>query len=116
MDGDTFQFVGSKVSHCIAKQSTHLQDPISMEDCLMVTLRFLATGESFSRFQFSTRIPQCTISKIIPETCKATYETMKDEFLKVSQLLFVLLCICNTVAIISVQFQGRLFTIKNSYW
>jgi hypothetical protein len=47
MDDDTFQFIVSKVSSVIAKQSIHLRNPRSMEDCLMVTLQFLLTGESF---------------------------------------------------------------------
>lgn len=84
MDEATFKFVVSKVSGFITKQTTHLRNPISAEDRLMVTLRFLATGESYSSLQYSTRIPQCTISSIVPETCEAIYKSMKEEFLKVN--------------------------------
>jgi hypothetical protein len=104
MDDDTFQFIVSAVSHCIAKQCAHLQNPICVEDCLMLILRFLATGESFSSLQFNARMLHCTISKIIPETWKAVYKTAKDEFLKINKWLFVLLYIWNTVIITSVQF------------
>ena len=41
MDDDRFQIMVSKVSHFITKQSTHLQNPISMEGHLMFTLEFL---------------------------------------------------------------------------
>jgi hypothetical protein len=44
---DRFQVVVPKVSHFIAKQSTHLQNPISTEGHLMVTLQFLATVKVF---------------------------------------------------------------------
>lgn len=83
MDEDTFKFVASKVAPFISRQSTHLRNPISVEERLMVTLRFLATGESYVNLQYSTRIPQCTLSGLIPETCEAIYCALKDEFLKV---------------------------------
>ena len=64
MDGDTFQFTVLNVSNFVAKRSTHLRNVISVEDRLVVILRCLAIRESFGNWQFSTRIPQCTISNI----------------------------------------------------
>jgi len=91
MDDDTF-FMVSKVSSFIAKQSTHLKNPRSVEDCLMVTLPYHGYWRKFLKcLQFSTQIQQCTISNIIPETCRVIYKSMKDKFLKVSKLLFKLL-------------------------
>lgn len=84
MDEETFKFIVSKIAPLISRQKTHLRNPISVEERLMVTLRFLATGESYASLQYSSRIPQCTLSTIIPETCKAIYEALKFEFLKVS--------------------------------
>ncbi|XP_049771727.1 uncharacterized protein LOC126191157 [Schistocerca cancellata] len=83
MDEHTFQYVLSEVIPHISKHNTHLRTAISAEDRLTVTLRFLATGESYSSLQYSTRIPQCTLSKIIPETCEAIYKALKDHCLKV---------------------------------
>lgn len=62
MDNETFRYLASKVAALIKKQKTHLRNPISVDERLSVTLRFLATGESFSSLQYSTRIPQTTIS------------------------------------------------------
>lgn len=50
---------------------------------LVLTLRFLATGESYRSLMFSFRIPVSTISSIIPETCEAIYECLKDIYMKV---------------------------------
>jgi hypothetical protein len=81
----------SKVSSFIAKQSARLRNPRSMEDCLMVTLQYHGYWRKFLKcLQFSTQIQQCTISNIIPETSKVIYKSMKDKFLKVSKLLFIL--------------------------
>ncbi|CAH1997306.1 unnamed protein product [Acanthoscelides obtectus] len=83
MDEDSFKFIASKISPLISKQNTHLRNCISVEERLMVTLRFLATGESYRSLQYSSRIPQCTLSGIIPETCEAIYQALKGDFLKV---------------------------------
>lgn len=88
MDKETFRFIVLRIAPLISRQNTHLRNPISVEERLMVTLRFLATGESYASLQYSSRIPQCTLSGIIPETCKAIYEALKNEFLKVCIKIF----------------------------
>jgi hypothetical protein len=50
LDDERFQVMVSKVSHFIAKQSTHLINPITMEGHLMITLQFLATVKVFQAF------------------------------------------------------------------
>ncbi|CAH1957433.1 unnamed protein product [Acanthoscelides obtectus] len=49
---------------------------------LDVTLRFLATGETYRSLMYSTRIHESTISKIVPETCLALCRCLKDVYLK----------------------------------
>ena len=56
--------------------------PISVEEKLSVTLRFLATGESFESLMLQFRIHKTTISKFIPEVCSAIYNGLKDIYLK----------------------------------
>ncbi|XP_063219675.1 uncharacterized protein LOC134529470 isoform X2 [Bacillus rossius redtenbacheri] len=52
---------------------------ISPRDRVAVTLRYLASGNSFMDLQYATRIPQCTLSKIVPETLNAICTVLKDE-------------------------------------
>ncbi|KAF6197544.1 hypothetical protein GE061_008508 [Apolygus lucorum] len=47
------------------------------------TLRFLATGRSYEDLKFSTGISAPSLSQIIPETCKALYEVLKKDNVKV---------------------------------
>lgn len=89
LNDSTFNYIVMKVTPYIERQNTYFRDAISVNDRVMVTLRFLATGESFTSLQFLTRIPQCTISTIVPETCEAIYMSMKDEYLKVRKSLFM---------------------------
>lgn len=48
----------------------------------MVTLRYLATGSSLTQLHYEWRISVAALSAIIPETCQAIYDEMKDELLK----------------------------------
>ncbi|XP_048036196.1 protein ALP1-like [Megalobrama amblycephala] len=49
---------------------------------LSLTLRFLATGETFRSLSFQYRIGRSTISEIVMETCQALYDVLKDDHLK----------------------------------
>nr|XP_034184035.1 uncharacterized protein LOC117606110 [Osmia lignaria] len=60
-----------------------MRDSIFPKERLILTLRFLASGESYHSLMYLFRIPVCTISKIIPEVCKALYDTLHEEYLKV---------------------------------
>nr|CAI5829194.1 unnamed protein product [Callosobruchus analis] len=58
------------------------KEAISAEERLTITLRYLATDNSYEDLKFSTAIsPQC-IGKIVPETSWAIYETLKQEYLQ----------------------------------
>lgn len=60
-----------------------MRRPISAGERLALTLRYLSTGESFSSLQYLFRIPQPTISTIVPETCQAIYSVLHEEYMKV---------------------------------
>ncbi|KMQ85553.1 nuclease harbi1-like protein [Lasius niger] len=36
--------------------------------------------------EFTTRVPACTLSRIIPETVRVIYEVLKDEYLKIPDI------------------------------
>lgn len=48
--------------------------------------RFLATGRSFEDLKFSSGISAPSLSVLIPETCKAIFEVLKEEYMKVKYL------------------------------
>lgn len=68
----------------IKKADTVMRQSIPPGERLAITLRFLATRESFKSLQYIFRVPQSTISKMIPEVCDAIYQELKKDFLKVS--------------------------------
>lgn len=63
-----------------------MRDAISAEERLVITLRFLATGDSYGSLMFLFKRSRSSICNIIPEVCNAIYKALKDEFLKVGFL------------------------------
>uniref|UniRef100_A0A1Y1M993 Transposase Helix-turn-helix domain-containing protein n=1 Tax=Photinus pyralis TaxID=7054 RepID=A0A1Y1M993_PHOPY len=83
MDEDTFNDLLKLIENDIQKQDTKFRNAISAKDRLSVTLRYLATGESYKSLSFSFRMGQSTIAGIIPEVCIAIYNNLKNQYLKV---------------------------------
>lgn len=50
---------------------------------LLITLRYLATGETNRSLSYYFRISPQLISKIIPETVRAIYNVLAKDYLKV---------------------------------
>ena len=79
---DLFQEMVEKVTPHLQKQSTFMREPLPVGLKLAVTLRFLATGNSYHSLQFSFRVEVSTISRFIPEVCQAIIAVYKDEVLR----------------------------------
>lgn len=83
MSQSDFDDLLNKVLPAIAKQDTQLRNAIPARIRLAITLRYLATGDSFESLHFLFKISPQLISKIIPEVCQALIEALKEE-IKVS--------------------------------
>ena len=73
----------TKVSPIITKETTNMRETISAGARLEATLQFLTTGCSYSSLQYTSRIARSTLGTIIPETCEAIFQALKDVYLKV---------------------------------
>lgn len=71
------------VTPIIKREDTVMREAISPAERLSVTLRYLATGETFSSLSYSFRISRHAISEIVIDTCKAIYTVMKSTFMSV---------------------------------
>ncbi|CAH1961161.1 unnamed protein product [Acanthoscelides obtectus] len=80
MDFDTFNILLELISPIISKQNTKMRESISAEERLAATLRYLATGRSNEDLKFSTGISPSSLCYIIPETCKAIYQVLKETY------------------------------------
>lgn len=84
MSQSDFDNLLDKVLPMIAKEDTQLRPSIPAKIRLAITLRYLATGDSFESLHYLFKISPQLISKIIPEVCHALNEALKDE-IKVSK-------------------------------
>ena len=76
MDFSTFEELASKLEPLLKKCDTGMRNAIPPSEQLAVTLRFLATGESYTSLQYQFRINKGTICQIIPRVCEAISETL----------------------------------------
>lgn len=91
-----FDLLLQKVSPIVSKQDTCMRKAIPAATRLIITLRYLITGDSFRSLMYFFRVPHNTISSIIPETCRAIHSVLCDEHLKVRKSMnqCTHLCIC----------------------
>lgn len=80
MDEETYLELLSIISPLIRKQDTILRQAITPHERLTATLRFLATGRSYEDLKFSTVISPQALGQIIPETCDAIFNGLKDYY------------------------------------
>ncbi|XP_030751259.1 uncharacterized protein LOC115878794 [Sitophilus oryzae] len=86
MSAADFRYLLDKIKFVIEKQNTHMRNSIPAAERLAITLRFLATGDSYHSLMYLFRIPVCTISRIIPEVCSAIYNVLKKNIYKFQAL------------------------------
>lgn len=79
-----FQFLLGLVSPKIQKNDTNMREALSAKLKLEITLRYLATGDSFKTLEYLFRVPKSSISKFIEEVMDAVCDALK-EFIKVSE-------------------------------
>ena len=85
MSDENVQYLIAKVKPLIAKQDTVMRNAITPEARIAATLRFLATGRSFEDIKFAAIISPQALAKSF-QTCKAIYEAVKHDYLKVRKL------------------------------
>ena len=66
-----FREMETRLHHVLEKEDTNMRAAISPAERIAVTLRYLATGETFRSLAFQFRIAHNTISGIVPEVCEA---------------------------------------------
>ena len=82
MDIDHFKKLLATVGPDLIKTDTKLRKPIRPEERLALTLRFLATGETFRSLEFQFRISRKAISYIVLEVVETIYRKMGPEYLR----------------------------------
>lgn len=67
------------------KKDTNMRKAVPIQERLAITLRFLASGDSYTSLGYLFKVSNQVISLIVPEVCEAINEAFKDE-IKVSHI------------------------------
>ena len=78
MEPDLFHELCQRVGPRITK-SNQAQPPLDPALKMAITLRYLATGNTYRSLTFAFRVPHNTISGFVPEVCRAIVEEYRDE-------------------------------------
>ena len=78
MDLPAFEELLGNTGKYLQKKDTVFRNSISPAEQLAVTLRFLATGESYTSLQYQFRINKGTLSIIIPKVCDTIANNCSD--------------------------------------
>ena len=82
MDQHNFNILLSLVEPTLTRQDTVMREAIPAGERLAITLRYLATGHSFSSLEYVFRVSRHSISKIVIETCEALYNALQPNYLR----------------------------------
>jgi len=78
MSSSTFNNLLKMISPSIEKQDTNYRKAIPANERLAITLRYLATGDSYTSLAYTFKVSRQIISRIIPEVCSAIIEVLKE--------------------------------------
>ena len=78
MNKHLFTALLQSINEHISKQDTHLRLAIPPGERLALTLRYLATGESYKSLHYQFRMGTSTTSIIALDVCKAIFTCLKD--------------------------------------
>lgn len=79
MSSTDLEWLLCKISPLIQKEDTNYRAAISPFERLLLTLRFLATGDSYTSLMYLFRISKQAISLIVPEVCDAIISVLQDQ-------------------------------------
>lgn len=73
-----FEFLIVKIGSRIARKDTPFRDAITVKERLAVTLRFLASGDSYKSLSYLFKISASAISFIVTDVCEALIDALQD--------------------------------------
>ncbi|XP_069620808.1 netrin-4 isoform X1 [Ranitomeya imitator] len=81
MKMEHFDYLIGKLEEVIQRQDTRMRLAITPAERLLVTLCFLATGESLTSLHFQFRLGISTIGGIVKDTFRAIWDTLQPEYI-----------------------------------
>ncbi|XP_035918326.1 uncharacterized protein LOC118516502 isoform X2 [Anopheles stephensi] len=78
MKKEDFIVLLQAIRPAISRMNTNMRDSITAQERLLITLRYIAAGETFSSLQYLFRVSRSSISNIVKETCICLTKTLRS--------------------------------------
>ena len=82
MPSELYQELEQRITAEFQNDRTLMRDPVSPGVKLAVTLRHLATGDSYTTLQYAFRVASPTIEKLVSEVCDAITRAYRDQVMQ----------------------------------
>ena len=82
MPPELCQKLEQRITAEFQRDRTLMRDPVSLGVKLVVTLRHLATGDSYTTLQYAFRLASQTLEKFVPEVCDAITRAYRDQVMQ----------------------------------
>ncbi|KAF9406905.1 hypothetical protein HW555_012883 [Spodoptera exigua] len=116
MSKSDFEYLLQNVGPFIEKQDTNLRSAVTAETRLAITLRYLATGDSYSSLSYTFRVSKQLISRIIPEVCKNIIRVLKNYIQMVVGMVEVEIVVSAApIAVLAPQLPGGLHVAAHAH-
>ena len=79
---ELYQELEQRITAQFQRDRTLMRDPVSPGVKLAVTLRHLATGDSYTTLQYGFRVASLTIEKFVPEVCDTITRAYRDQVMR----------------------------------
>ena len=76
-----FCLIEERIHHHFKSSLTNFRKPLGIGLKLAITMRHLATGETYTSLQYNWLVGQTTICKFIPQVCRAILAEFQEEYL-----------------------------------
>ncbi|KAJ4445289.1 hypothetical protein ANN_07093 [Periplaneta americana] len=73
-----FEILLCKIDSRVSKKDAGWREAIPIQERLALTLRYLATGDSYTSLMYLFRVSKQLITRIVPEVCTAIIEELED--------------------------------------
>lgn len=87
MSSEDFENLICLIGPAVAKRHTNYRNAISVTERVAITLRFLATGDSYRSISYLSKVSTQSISVIVPEVCEVLITSLSG-YLKVCIAFF----------------------------
>ena len=80
MEESQFECLVEALTPMILKEGINMSECIKPHELVCLALRYLASGDTFRTLEFQFRIGKKTVSRIVIDICRATFEILGPRY------------------------------------